>query len=204
MRLLAGRLAINGKSFIAKQLFYSYAGMKNAVFVDIKHDPRHMDIPKCIPRLNSLSACAKNLKNNWLVVFKVPQCNSIDEYITNEIDPLFKYCLIRGNITVFIDEVAIICQTHKMSPFHYRTMITGEALGVNIINITQRPNKVDNTLLSESEYKILFRQQLEADRKKLEGAVGKEISDQLMALPKYEFLFVESDGSYIKTKWNGK
>lgn len=194
-----------GKSFVAKQIFYSYAKhKKNAIFVDIKHDPRHEQgdskIPSNIPRATSLKQCIKMLNTNWLVVFKLPQCSSIDEYITKEVNPLFQYCLNRGNITVFVDEAAIICQTHKMASFHYRSMIAGESLGVNVINITQRPNVIDNTCLSESEYKILFRQQLKADRDKLEGVVGEEIADKLMSLPKYDFLFVQADGEYIQTK----
>lgn len=189
-----------GKSYCAKQLFYSYAGIKDAVFVDIKHDPRHTDIPPEVPRCESLEEVKKELKEHWLVMFIVPQHGNIDEYIEEEITPLFGFAIEKENTAVFIDEAAIVCQTQKMSPMHYRAMITGEALGVNVVNITQRPNKVDNTLLSESEYKILFRQQLEADRKKLEGAVGEEIADQLMSLPKYDFLYVQADGEYMQTR----
>jgi len=190
-----------GKTYFVKRLFEAYMGQKDAIFVDIKREgAKDFQHPKKIPVVQSVGDAFRALKKQYVVYLMLPSEGDIDDYMEKQINPLMERALQRGNITIFIDEVAIVCSSNKIAPAHYKAMISGLSRGVNVVNITQRPNVVHNTILSESGYKILFMQQLEADRDKIKGVTGEEIADRLQHLEKYHFLFIEPDNSYYEGK----
>ena len=57
-----------------------------------------------------------------------------------------------------------------------------------LIAVTQRPNVIHNSIISESYTRIIFIQELQSDRDKLAGIMGKEVAESTRTLGEYVFM----------------
>jgi hypothetical protein len=194
----------SGKSVSAKFIFASLPKETKAIFYDYKHDPNHARFITHFPVFTELNDIEKHFEStkrlfggqkDMRVIYQpkriesdVIKTHSLENPNWKKINELANYVYRTGNIILFIDEIAPFTSPHNLPPALYDCYIMGASRGVTVISITQRPNVVHNTMISEAYTRILFRQELEADRTKLKGIVGGEVADQLHELPNETFI----------------
>ena len=185
----------SGKSVAAKFIFASLPEETKAIFYDYKHDPNHARFITHFPIFTDLKEIEKHFesgkgffggKKDMRVIYRpkrietdVIKTHSLENPNWKKINELANYAFRTGNVILFIDEIAPFTSPQNLPPALYDCYIMGASMGVTIVSITQRPNVVHNTMISEAYTRILFRQELEADRTKLKGVVGAEVADQL-------------------------
>jgi len=77
------------------------------------------------------------------------------------------------NIALMVDEVSSVV-TGQNAPYWYgEIQRLGRKYNVGCISLTQRPMRIDQTLLSESEHMFLFKLKMPQDRDKIEKVCGK-------------------------------
>jgi len=203
-----------GKSVGAKLIFASLNKSEKAIFYDYKHDPNHKHFVDHFPIFTDLSEIMryfesdtvgffKNKKKDMRVIYQPPRIetdviktHSLENPNWKRVNDLANYAYRIGNIILFIDEIAPFTSSQALPPALYDCYIMGASRGVTVVSITQRPNVVHNTMISEAYTRIIFRQELEADRIKLKGIIGKEVSEQLHRLPNEIFIV-----SYVNGDW---
>jgi len=99
-----------------------------------------------------------------------------------------------GNIAIMVDEVGSYTTGNRIPHWFSEILRLGRNRGIGVISLSQRPKEIPNTIISESEFIIMFRLQLKDDRRKLEGVVG-EGAEYLRTIPPYYFLIW--DGSEL-------
>ena len=113
-----------------------------------------------------------------------------------DIDPgdFNKVCEIifnTGNIAIFLDEAADVCSSSQIEPYHKKIMTRGRSRGIGIINCSQRPRMIHNSLVSESEHFFIFRLFLSTDRDKLKQGLPGELLEQCQTLPPYHYIYAD-------------
>ena len=217
-----GGITQSGKSFFLKRLFESIKDKnRKCIFFDYKNDPAHIKWIKKnkYPVFGSL----KGMKRYWSplsrftldnilgkqkqkqkkIIFRPPRPQGFAGAF-KMLDDLMDYAFREGNIIIFIDEIAPLVTGAKIPPGLYDCLIMGASRGVTVISVSQRPKDIHNIILSESYTKILFRLNLEDDRKKIKGIADQEVADSLHNLPNKEFIFVRADGYHQKCKLKAK
>ena len=185
----------HGKSyFVKKVLLGKY--QKN-VFYDLKHDPAHEDIRIKYGVVKSVKDLKKFFEDGGKTVIYQPPFLDNKEAIAH-FDSVCKYIFSVGNITIFNDEAAGLTSPSNISKWYYVLITQGLSRGCNCINITQSPTLCHNVILSQSDYFILFRHNVKSHRDKLAGIIGEAGGDRCGLLPKYRFIFVNPDKSYME------
>lgn len=104
----------------------------------------------------------------------------------------------RGNYVLIIDEIASYT-TRFTIPFWYSELLRlGRGRNIGMISVSQRPNEIFNTIISEADIIIGFQLNLEADRKKVAGTVGDEAM-KLNRIPRYHFMIYSA---YEGCRWH--
>lgn len=216
-----GGITQSGKSYFMKHLFDALKSKnRRCIFFDYKHDPNHEDWIKKnhYPIFTSISAIKrywnptikpireffmgkKRISNK--IVYRPPRPDGFGGAF-NLLDNLADYAFRQGNIILFIDEIAPLVTGTKIPPGLYDCLIMGASRGVTVISVSQRPKDIHNIILSESYTKILFRLNLEDDRKKIKGIADQEVADALHNLPNTHFIYVRADGYHQTCRLNNK
>lgn len=204
----------SGKSVAEKMIFDSLPKTQKAIFYDYKKDPNHERFVPRFPIFTDLhqieSYYEKGQKKmlgrgirDFRVIYRPPRIetdvtktHTLDNPNWKRVNDLANYAFKKGNVILFIDEIAPFTSPQSLPPALYDCYIMGASRGVTIISVTQRPNVVHNTMISEAYTRILFRQELEADRIKLGGIIGKTVADQLHKLPNEIFIISYVGGDY--------
>ncbi len=102
------------------------------------------------------------------------------------------------NNALYVDEAALISTPSKILYYHKVIVTQGRSYDVGIINVSQRPRDIHNTLISESEHLFVFALSLETDVIKLRQQMGNA-ADEIYTLPEYHFLYhnVKTNKSFI-------
>lgn len=109
------------------------------------------------------------------------------------IDSFFRWIYLRRNTTVYIDETAAITRG-DVYPFHYGAcFMRGRELNVEVWSATQRPTRIPQVALSESEHVYAFRLRLPQDRMRVEALTGIS-QDAISGLTKRNFLYAPQSG----------
>ena len=219
--IFIGGITQSGKSFFLKHLFDAIkAGDRKCIFFDYKNDPSH--IKWIAKRKYPVMTSIKAIKRYWSplhkftlgglfnkktvqkkIVFKPPRPKGFAGAYAM-LDNLMDYAFRQGNMIIFIDEIAPLVTGARIPPGLYDCLIMGASRGVTVISVSQRPKDIHNIILSESYTKILFRLNLEDDRKKIKGIADQEVADSLHNLPNTHFIFVRADGYHQKCKLKAK
>jgi hypothetical protein len=119
---------------------------------------------------------------------------SYDELEDKEqIDDFFAWIYRRGNTTVYVDELYAIAQGDNY-PYHYGACLTrGRELGISVFSATQRPSRVPQATLSESEHYYVFRLKLPQDRKRVAEITGLD-ETEIRQLRGHRFLYAPQTG----------
>ena len=109
-------------------------------------------------------------------------CVDDNDTFTELVDAQFS----NGDFVIYIDEVYGICPPQKAIPeIINRIWTRGRGNGIGAWAATQRPTWLPIFLLSEAEHYLVFRLQVEDDRKKIAKIVG----ESAMKMPKNEHGF---------------
>lgn len=109
------------------------------------------------------------------------------------IDGFFEWIFRRKRTTLYIDELAQITRGDQY-PFHLGACFAqGRELGVEVFSSTQRPTRIPQIVLSESEHVYTFRLRLPQDRDRIFQTTGLHPA-RIAALPKRDFFYVPQDG----------
>lgn len=99
----------------------------------------------------------------------------------------------RGNTTAYADEITTFAQG-DVFPFHYgNCLVRGRELGVEVWSGTQRPMRIPQIVLSESEHNYVFPLKLPQDRERVEAFSGIQ-TEQIARLQKRQFLYAFQEG----------
>lgn len=112
----------------------------------------------------------------------------------DELEAFFSWVYQRRNCTLYVDELFGICQGEVYPPHFGACLTRGRELGIDVWSATQRPKRVPQVALSESEHYYVFYLKLSQDRERVRDLTG--IDDQeIAALPKYDFLYSRQDSA---------
>ena len=207
--IFIGGITQSGKSYLMKHLFEAIKTEgRKCIFFDYKNDPDHV---KWIKRNQfPVFRTVEGIKRYWskpskiLEIFRKKPIKSKVVYrpkrpkgfggAFNLLEELSDYVFTRGNMILFIDEIAPLTDGKKIPASFYDCMIMGASRGVTVVAVSQRPKDIHNIILSEAYTKLLFRLNLEDDRKKIKGIAGQEVADALYNLPNTYFYYVRADG----------
>ena len=90
------------------------------------------------------------------------------------IDTFFRWVYERANTVLYVDEVMSITRGDEMPEFYRASLTRGRELGVAVFSSTQRPMRIPQVILSESEHYYIFSLQLAQDRAKVEQLAGQK------------------------------
>jgi len=185
---VAGKTGSGKTVFVKKALFPMF---QRKVFWDIKIENSDL-IKTCDCILCTTPIKLVQLLNaNYRSILYQP-----DDTSERDFDEVCKVIFYFGNMTLFIDEVSSgeICTPSIIQKWHKEIMIRGRSRGVGIVNVTQRPRSIHNTLISESEYFIIFRLQLDTDVGKLRTIMPGDYCDMIHTLPYYHSIYTDNSG----------
>lgn len=187
-----------GKSYFTKKALLPL--YKRWVFYDYKNDESNADIRQRFKVVTSYKECVTFFKKGGLRCVYVPKINDDPDNDYAEFNDLCNFVYVNQNFALFVDEASALCNATQIPAGYRRLMIQGRSRGIITINISQRPVKLHNDILSQCDYFIIFNCKLEGDRKKIEGFTADGTGDRVKDLPKYEFLFVTPEKEITHSK----
>lgn len=110
---------------------------------------------------------------------------------TEGVEEFSKFCASiwkRGNMIIVIDECEEFLQERRpLPPYAAQIVRRGRHRGIGVIAITRRPAELSKTVISLSNYVILYRFFLPNDIKYLSEFIGNT-AEKLPTLPDYHFM----------------
>ena len=122
-----------------------------------------------------------------------PDLADLDNF--DNIEAFFEWIYFRKNTLVYVDETYTVVK-RSVAPFYYKGILTrGRERNTQLWSATQRPSQIPLEIISESEHCYCFRLQLDRDRERIENTFGID-KDAIGYLPKHQFYYANTDGSY--------
>lgn len=172
----------SGKTTLARQLLASYP-------VVVVHDAKGL-----------LRWPDYRVLTNWRELTRAKEPRLIYRPTARELrsdldqECFFRWIYIRRNTVLYVDEVYAVAYRDELPPSYFACLTRGRERGIGILSATQRPIKIPNVILSESEHYFIFRLNLEHDRKRVQEVTG--VDEKLIGnLQKRQFV-VASAGGY--------
>lgn len=110
------------------------------------------------------------------------------------INKTWEWIYRRGGTTVYVDETTAITDGNNY-PFHYGgCFVRGRELGIEVWSATQRPTRIPQIILSESEHTYCFSLKLPQDRERVEQTTGIE-RERIAELQKRQFYYAQLEGT---------
>lgn len=175
----------SGKTTLARYLLNdrTRSGAHTVVF-DYKGRIDWKEFELCI----SLKQLAKSKSQSLL--YRPTYEESQDDETVNKV---WEWLYRRGGTTAYIDELDAI-SSGDVYPYYYGAcLVRGRELGIEVWSATQRPTKIPQRTLSESENVYAFKLRLPQDRERVESLTGID-RNRIGELRKREFLFSRQDG----------
>lgn len=190
----------SGKSVFAESLLNLYPRL---VFHDRKFEHGYL-ARQGYTILNNPKELVKALKSGRKRILYQPTDPSTEDF-----DIVCDLVYTIGNCCLVVDEAQSLCSSNKI-PFCYSEILRlGATRNVGCISITQRPKGIYNTIISEAEFIIVFRLNIEDDRKKVIGTIGKKVTtangktisseDAIREMKLYHFLLYDGEKSVLCT-----
>lgn len=116
-----------------------------------------------------------------------------EELVDEEtLDAFFEWIYERCNCVLYVDEVYAVAQGDSYPWFFGACLTRGRERGIATYVATQRPSRVPQVMLSESEHAYIFNLKLPQDRERIADITGLE--DELFKLPEHEFFYAPQVG----------
>lgn len=109
-------------------------------------------------------------------------------------DAFFSWIYERQRTTVYVDELAAISNGDTYPRAFGACLMRGREVGVEVWTATQRPTRVPQVVLSESEEVFAFRLRLPQDRMRVEALTAIPAA-RIATLRKRDFIFAPQDGA---------
>jgi energy-coupling factor transporter ATP-binding protein EcfA2 len=104
----------------------------------------------------------------------------------------FEWVYRRKNTFCYVDEVYAVTDRDEMPDYYHALLTRGRERNSGVLSASQRPIRIPNVIMSESEFWYVFRLSMPADRKKVEDTIALD-SDAIAGLQKREFFFARAD-----------
>lgn len=179
---LAGKTG-SGKTTLAKKMLYPMYTRR--VYWDIKH--MNSDLLTCSSLATTPEELAASIKKGKVSILYQPR--DIHSYDFNRVCEIVYNT---GNFALFVDEASKVCSSSWIEPWHDQIMTLGRERGVGIVNLTQRPRRCHNTVISEAEHFFIFRLQLETDVAKIKEILPRKYVDMVSALPYHHCIYTDN------------
>jgi len=139
--------------------------------------------------VTSLAAAMKSPAE--LIVYRPSYVESQNEETQNK---LWEWLYKRQHTTIYVDETAAVTNG-DVFPFYYGAILMrGRELGLELWSATQRPLRIPQVVLSESEDVYAFRLRLPQDRQRVESLTAIP-SGTIDTLEKRQFIYAPQDGA---------
>ncbi len=181
---MAGKTG-SGKTTLAKKMLFPMYTRR--VFWDIKL--ANSDLAFCCTTCTTPDQLSDFIKKGKVSILYQPK--SLEPYDFNEICRILYNA---GNFTLFVDEVSRVCTPSWIEPWHDEIMTRGRERGVGIVNLTQRPRRCHNTVISEAEHFFIFRLQLETDIQKIKEILPRKWANMVSTLPYHHCIYTDNSG----------
>lgn len=143
------------------------------------------------PEFELCTSLAKLAKSkNASLLYRPTYEESQDEDAVNR---AWEWLYRRGGTTAYIDELGAISKGDVFPYYYGACLVRGRELGIEVWSATQRPTKIPQQTLSESENTYAFKLRLPQDRERVESLTGID-RNAIAELQKREFLFSRQDG----------
>ena len=142
----------SGKTFFAKN--YLLPHYTKYVFYDMKRE--NTDVQHDII-INTPKELKNNIESNNRILYQPKNLTDKD------FDSICEVIFNSRNNTLYVDEAAMISTPTKILYWHKVLVTQGRSYDIGIINVSQRPRDIHNTLISESEHLFAFSLSLETD-----------------------------------------
>jgi hypothetical protein len=161
---IAGRTG-SGKTYLARKYLARYPYV---VALDTKGTLVWPEVPEeeltLVTRLADLGG-AKTPRIIYRPVWEEMELEFYNEF--------FRWCYIRGNTIVWVDEAMSVCPNPMKIPDYYKAILTrGRELKVAVWSLTQRPSGIPQVIMSESTHFFIFDLNMPQDREKLAEVTG--------------------------------
>lgn len=133
--------------------------------------------------------CKIDPKRHPRVIYR-PDWDEANDWAT--LDAFFSWVYQGRHRTCYVDELMAASRGDQYPPHFGACFTRGRELGVEMWTATQRPKRIPQVALSESEHVYAFRLKLEQDRLRVAELSGID-PDRLAALPKHDFLYSRQD-----------
>lgn len=174
-----------GKSYYVKTQIWPY--LKRVIFHDRKWEHADLATPENVGLAHTLQGVTALWKQGIHKIVYQPTNGSVEDF-----DAVCGWVFDHGNIFLIVDEAPAYV-TASTIPQNYADIIRmGSTRGVGVVSLTQRPRDAHNTLISEADFIISFRLQLETDCQKIAQVVGPEAM-KLNSIPKYHYMAFNGD-----------
>lgn len=174
----------SGKTTLAKKMLYPMYNRR--VYWDIKH--MNSDLLTCSSLATTPAELVASFKNGKQSILYQPR--DIHSYDFNSVCEII-YNL--GNCALFVDEAFKVCSPAWIEPWHEQIMTLGRERNVGIVNLTQRPRRCHNTVISEAEHFFVFRLQLETDIAKVKEILPAKYVKQVSSLPYHHCIYTDNN-----------
>ena len=177
----------SGKTFFAKNWLLPH--YDRYVFWDVKHENLDMEHDIVVHNPKELKSA---IENHNKILYQPTSPTDKD------FDSICQIIFESKDNALYVDEAAMISTPTKILYWHKILVTQGRSYNVGIIDVSQRPRDLHNTLISESEHLFVFALSLETDVLKLRQQMGTA-ADEIYYLPEYHFLYhnVKFNKSFI-------
>ncbi len=162
----------SGKSHLVMNLIIPQ--LANVIIYDVKND---IELPgfDIFHEIQDF----KKYPNRQRIIYRAKEVYASEKDADREFNRLCKQAYLRGNTTLYLDEIANRTGSNRICPYHDTIMRLGRSKGIGIINCTQRPRGVSNNIISQCNHFFIFKQSMETDLDKLAGICGEKIYEPL-------------------------
>lgn len=127
--------------------------------------------------------------NLYDVILYQPEPSEEEKDLTEDFNQVCRIVFQNKNRVIYVDEAMAVTSPSKI-PYWYKIAMTqGRSYNVGVINATQRPKNIHNTLISEAEHFFIFSLNLQGDIDKLEEMIGEDAASEIRNLPEYHFIY---------------
>lgn len=170
-----------GKSYLAEQINKIYP---RSVVIDPTKGWTNGEV---VTSFNQFAEKLNNKLNNkkFRIIFRFNPDENNKEELFNHV---LRLCFHFKNIQVVIDEVQLFTNPHYLPPYLQNLLFVGRHQGVSVMAITQRPARLNKSILSQSSHVFVGQLHEKNDLKSVSDFLNED-SNKLINLPKRTFIY---------------
>ena len=182
----------SGKSVFVKTVLWNLYNSK--VYHDPKHEERSNKAmimpfdPQCYPA-NNMEELINLLNSGAKSIVYFPPIGLDENGDREDFNQVCKACYMKGNTTLFVDEVSFVSTSHMIPKWYKEILQRGRTRNVGAVSLTQRPKEIPNAVISESDHQFCFKLNLKTDREKLYTMIPPEFHERMDDIKEHWFIY---------------